>query len=336
MSIQIASQTNTDSMATSKVAGDKKVSSNLPSGQSTSETVAAQAATVTLSSQGLELAKSATSEGVELSKSVEVTTAKQKAVGVLPPPNVAAFEADASLPRSELMAKFEKALRSLPRTNIAEVPRSKDPDRLAQALRATHYAWGNGTSPFASLTRNEVVAIYYDDSGSYTKNERMAAVKQLNEIDSNLWNGPTTKAANTGDWREVTEMGLKMYDEALPIEKMRYPANYKMELQQLLAYDNAKAGGPITNERRETLLEMMEALNRLQPEATGGNAGQEDIARPWNDSWSEKLSSLLKSLAENGEKDSAKTDARMVGDASEVTPDSSQTNAADSTSSLAQ
>ena len=130
-------------------------------------------------------------------------------------------------------------------------------------------------------------------------------------------------------------MGLKMYDEALPIEKMRYPANYKMELQQLLAYDNAKAGGPITNQRRETLLEMMAALNRLQPEATGGTADQ-DIARPWNNSWSAKLSSLLKSLAENGEKDSAKTDARMEGNASEVTPDSSQTNAADSTSPLAQ
>ena len=39
MSIQIASQTNTGSTATTKVAGDKKVSSNLASGQSTSETV---------------------------------------------------------------------------------------------------------------------------------------------------------------------------------------------------------------------------------------------------------------------------------------------------------
>ncbi|MCI1007577.1 hypothetical protein [Herbaspirillum sp. C7C8] len=221
-------------------------------------------------------------------------------VGVLPKPDLAKFEADASLPRNELMAKYEKAVRSLPSMRSADLPISNDPDRLAQAMKATDYAWGNGPSPFTSLTRNEVVAIYYDDSGTYTRDERMAAVKQLNEIDRNLWDGLTTRAANTGDWREVNEMGLKNYDDLLPIEKMRYPANYKMQLQQLLAYDNAKAGGALSKEQKKTLLEMMDALNRHQPETAPESKGKSDDARPWNDSWSAKLADLVRHAISRG------------------------------------
>ena len=227
-------------------------------------------------------------------------------VGVIPKPDLAKFEADASLPRSELMAKFEKALRTLPWKNTPEVPTGNDPDRMAQALMATDYAWGNGPSPFTSLSRNEVVAIYYDDSSTYTKNERMAAVKQLNEIDTNLWNGPVARGGNTGDWREVIEMGFKAFDDALPIEKMRYPANYKMLLQRELDANNAKEGGPISKESRATLLEMMEALSWNQPQVTPGTAGKDDVSRPWSQSWSAKLASLLRQkIAQDGKSPSS-------------------------------
>jgi len=310
MSIQIASQTNTDSTATTKVTGEKKASSNLAAGQSTSETVTAQAAKVTLSSQGLELAKSASSEEVELSKSVEGTTAKQKPVGVLPPPDIAAFEADAALPRGELYAKYEKAVASLTfrsqaaldRAN-AEVPKSNDPARLAQAKQATAYVVGRGPSPFPALSRNELAAIYYDYSGRYTSNERIAAAGQMNEMDKQFWGPLVSMASATGDQRAVLEASLVAYDAALPIEKMKSPADYKQLTQQELAYANNKQKGAIDEKQKETLLEMLNALYHKQDQTTGAEKAPGEAQTK---NWSEKLTSLALGSQESSPADNLK------------------------------
>jgi len=310
MAIQIAPQTNTDSTATTKATGDKRASSNLAAGQSTFETVAVQAARVTLSSQGLELAKSATSEGVELSKSVEGTSAKQKSVGVLPPPDIAAFEADAALPRGELYAKYEKAVASLTFHNQAEldranaeVPKSDDPARLAQAKQATAYALNKGPSPFPPLSRNELAAIYYDYSGRYTSNERISASKQMNEMDTQFWGPLVSRASATGDQRAVLEAGLAAYDAALPIEQMKSPANYKQLVQQSLADANNKQKGPIDEKQKETLLEMLNALYHKRDQIkSAGKALEEDQTK----NWSEKLAALALESKESVHADSVK------------------------------
>jgi hypothetical protein len=210
------------------------------------------------------------SEGVELSKSVEGTVTK-KTAGVLPPPDIAAFEADAVLPRAELYAKYEKAVSSLhfgtqaelDRAN-AEVPDSDDPARLAQAKQATAYALDKGPSPFPALPRNELAAIYYDYSGRYTPNERIAAAKQMNEMDKQFWEPLVSEASATGDQRAVLEAGLAAYDAALPIEKMKSPADFKQLTLQQLAYFNNKAHGPLDEKKKETLLEMLDALDKKQ------------------------------------------------------------------------
>ncbi|MCW5300355.1 hypothetical protein [Herbaspirillum lusitanum] len=295
MSIQIASK-NTESTATIKVTGDKKASSSLAAGQNTSETVAVQSAKVTLSSQGIELATSAANEGVELSKSVDETAAKQKSAGVLPPPDMAAFEADAALPRGELYAKYEKAVASLTFHNQAEldranaeVPKSDDSARLAQAKQATAYVIGKGPSPFPALSHNELAAIYYDYSGRYTSNERLAAAGQMNEMDKKFWDPLSVRAAQTGDWRAVMEAGLAVYDAALPIEQMKYPANFKQLAQEQLDADNNKARHPIDEKKKETLLEMLNALYHKQGQTKneGKVPGTEQTKN-----WSEKLAEL--------------------------------------------
>lgn len=236
-------------------------------------------------------------------------------VGVLPKPDLAKFEADALLPLKELWAKYEKAAASFLFNSqaeadaaYAEMPDSDDPDRLAQAVKARAYSVGKGPSPFSSLTRNELVAIYYEDSGIYTTSERLAAVGQLNEIDTRIWNPVTSRLSMTGDARELLEMGLKAYDEALPIEKMQWggPA-YKILAQQQLAEANAEAGGPIGKKRRETLLEMLEALNPRQTEPDAETNGKDDIARPWSKSWSAKLSELLRNMDEKKGGDSSRS-----------------------------
>ncbi|MFJ9450678.1 hypothetical protein [Herbaspirillum sp. NPDC101397] len=296
MSIQIASKTNTDSTASINVTGDKKVSSNLAAGQSTSETVATQAAKVTLSSQGLELAKSDTSEEVELSKLAEGAITKQKSVGVLPPPDMAAFEADAALPRGELYAKYEKAVASLTFHNQAEldranaeVPKSDDPARLAQAKQATAYVIGKAPSPFPALSRNELAAIYYDYSGRYTSNERLAAAGQMNEMDKKFWDPLSVRAAQTEDWRAVLEAGLAAYDAALPIEKMKSPANYKQLMQQEIAYANNKKKGPIDEKQKETLLEMLNALYHKHGRTENE---RKVLGTDHTKNWSDKLAEL--------------------------------------------
>jgi hypothetical protein len=236
------------------------------------------------------------SEGVDLSKSVEATTAKQESVGVLPPPDIAAFEADAALPRAELYAKYEKAVASLyfetqaalDRAN-AEVPKSDDPARLAQAKQATAYALNKGPSPFPVLSRNELAAIYYDYSGRYTSNERIAAVKQMNEMDKQFWDPLVSMASATGDQRAVLEAGLAAYDAALPIEKMKSPANYKQLTHQELVYFNNKAGHPIDEKKRETLLEMLDALYKKQNQST---RSKENLHSDQTGSWSGKLAEV--------------------------------------------
>lgn len=295
MSIQIASKTNTESTATIKVTGDKKASSSLAAGQSTSETVAVQSAKVTLSSQGIELATSAASQGVELSKSVDETAAKQKSAGVLPPPDMAAFEADAALPRGELYAKYEKAVASLTFHNQAEldranaeVPKSDDPVRQAQAKQATAYVIGKAPSPFPALSRNELAAIYYDYSGRYTSNERLAAAGQMNEMDKKFWGPLVSMATATGDQRAVLEAGLAAYDAALPIEKMKSPANYKQLIQQEITYANNKKKGPIDEKQKETLLEMLNALYHKQRQAKNeGKVPRTEQTKNWSENLAE-------------------------------------------------
>lgn len=215
--------------------------------------------------------------------------------GILPPPDVAGFMADASLPRGDLYAKYEKAVATLRFPNQAaidlantEVPKSDDPVRLAQAEQATAYVHGKGSSPFSGLTRNELGAIYYDYSGRYTSNERLAAAGQMNEMDKQFWGPLVARASATGDWRAVMEAGLAAYDAALPIEKMKSPANYKQLVERDLAYFNNKENGPIDEKKVESLLEMLNALYKKQTDkknsADTAAAGQ---TQNWSEVWAQ-------------------------------------------------
>lgn len=198
-------------------------------------------------------------------------TAAREGNGILPEPDIASFEADANLPRAELYAKYEKAVSSLnlstqaalDRAN-AEVPNSDNPERLAQAEKATAYVHNKGASPFGAVSRNTLAAVYYDYSGRYTYNERIAAAKQMNEMDKQFWEPLTQKASASGDWREVAKAGLAAYDAALPIERMKSPPNYKQLVQRDLDYFNTHEGAAIDEKKRDSLLEMLNALYQRQ------------------------------------------------------------------------
>ncbi|MCF5722227.1 hypothetical protein [Pseudomonas syringae] len=56
-----------------------------------------------------------------------------------------------------------------------EVPDTQDPTLLERARHATYYANGLGKNPFSGMPRDQLELIIYDDSGSFTFNERRAA-----------------------------------------------------------------------------------------------------------------------------------------------------------------
>lgn len=210
-------------------------------------------------------------EGLTKKAGAAQATGAREGNGILPVPDIASFEADANLPRAELYAKYEKAVSSLnlptqaalDRAN-AEVPNSDDPERLAQAEKATAYVHDKGASPFGAVSRNTLAAIYYDYSGRYTYNERIAAAKQMNEMDKQFWEPLTQKAGASGDWREVAKAGLAAYDAALPIERMKSPTNYKQLVRHDLDYFDAHEGAAIDEKKRDSLLEMLNALYQRQ------------------------------------------------------------------------
>lgn len=90
---------------------------------------------------------------------------------------------DSSLSRKELGAKASELLSKISgdgyfankKANDAEVPDTQDPVLLARASNATQFVNGSGKNPFAGMSSDQLSLIIYDDSGSFTTNERRAA-----------------------------------------------------------------------------------------------------------------------------------------------------------------
>ena len=90
---------------------------------------------------------------------------------------------DASLSRKELGQKATAQLDQITgydyylnqERHDAEVPNTDDPELLARAKQATSFVNGSGSNPFKGMSRDQLALIAYDDSGSFTVNERRAA-----------------------------------------------------------------------------------------------------------------------------------------------------------------
>lgn len=65
-----------------------------------------------------------------------------------------------------------------------EVPDTQDPTLLARARQATYYANGLGKNPFAGMPRDQLELIIYDEGGSFTINERRAALYENSDQES--------------------------------------------------------------------------------------------------------------------------------------------------------
>jgi hypothetical protein len=165
-----------------------------------------------------------------------------------------AEERDSSLSRSELGEKAKRLLNQISGESYrinkekydSETPKTDDPALLARAKQATEFVnrtsnQGNQKNPFAGLSREQLSNIIYDDSGTFTVNERRAAWMEA--------------SAQEAEWRSrVVAQGVEEYNrsgkmtgffssvlehfKSLPvIEQAQYPNDYASDLESKIASD---------------------------------------------------------------------------------------------------
>ncbi len=116
----------------------------------------------------------------------------------------------------------------------AQRPDTEDPDLLARARKATDFENGTGPNPFKGLRPELLTAIAYDDSGTFTLNERRAARTEAYD-QHEAW-GLKVIAEATEEYNR-TGHRLKIYDQVLDhyksqplIEKAQFPETYEQDL----------------------------------------------------------------------------------------------------------
>ncbi|WLH48396.1 hypothetical protein [Pseudomonas beijingensis] len=156
---------------------------------------------------------------------------------------------DSSLSRKELGAKANELLSKISgdgyfinkKANDAEVPDTQDPVLLARAANATQFVNGSGKNPFAGMSSDQLSLIIYDDSGSFTTNERRAAWRESFDQES-AWRQKVVANAmaeynGTGKLTKFFTAALEHYKGLPVIVQAQYPNSYEAKLQGWIALD---------------------------------------------------------------------------------------------------
>lgn len=136
-----------------------------------------------------------------------------------------------------------------------ETPQTDDPELLSRARRATDYVKRssagdlNAKSPFAGISRDQLILIAYDDRGGYTINERQAAWRGSAQIEDKWAQGAIARAqlesSMTGKVPGFLKEVLAYYKGLPMIERVqeRYPWNYEAEMEAKIAEELALPAG---------------------------------------------------------------------------------------------
>ncbi len=161
---------------------------------------------------------------------------------------------DSTLSRSELANKAQifhnecsaDADPAIQAKHDSEVPQSKDPELLARAKQATAFLaanrhGGGEKNPFAGLSREQLANITYDDSGTYTFNERMAAYSEAMRQEYEWGVKVAAKAMDeynsTGKLTNFFMSVLEHYKGLPAIEQAQYPKDYASDLESKIQMD---------------------------------------------------------------------------------------------------
>lgn len=216
-----------------------------------------------------------------------------------------------TLNRSQLAARANAILGALTAKADAaqqakydkETPRTGDPALLARAKQATAFmvstrsgATSSVANPFAGLSREQLYYVVYDDSGSYTFNERAAALNEVSRQEAQ-WRDKVSAdgKAEYNQSGKLTKFFTALLDhyKGLPaIAQAQYPDGYARNLQIKIAQNlnyrsgtnaksfdavvsdlmgNGKSTTAATSGRQSAATEQLAALRVLQ-QAKGGNS----------------------------------------------------------------
>lgn len=151
----------------------------------------------------------------------------------------------------------------------SEKPKTDDSDLLARAQHATKYVDLASTgdrsakSPFAGLSAEQLTLIIYDDSGSYTVNERRAASYDANDIEQKwrvevIARSSQESESNINTPQFYTDV-LAHYKSLPPIEQAQYPVDYETRLLGRISQ-----GGGVQRPKDDRLLTLFEVLANMQ------------------------------------------------------------------------
>ncbi len=161
---------------------------------------------------------------------------------------------DKTLNRSELADKAKNLLGQISgdsyqankKIHDGEVPKTSDPELLARAKQATEFInrssnTGNEKNPFSGLSRDQLSNIVYDESGTYTVNERRAAWMESSKQEE-VWREKVIAQAiaeynESGKLTNFFSSVLDHFKELPAIEQAQYPKDYVSDLESKIKLD---------------------------------------------------------------------------------------------------
>ncbi|MCJ8177159.1 hypothetical protein MRS45_13755 [Pseudomonas viridiflava] len=156
---------------------------------------------------------------------------------------------DSALTRQELSEKAAHQLSQIAgpgydankARNNAEAVDSYDPERLARAEKATRFVSGGSDNPFAGMPRSQLALIAYDDSDTFTVNEKRAAFEEDFQQESQWRQQFAAKAMAeynaTGKLTNAFTEALQHFKGLPAIEQAQYPEDYEAKLQGWIDLD---------------------------------------------------------------------------------------------------
>lgn len=120
-------------------------------------------------------------------------------------------------------------------------PQPNDAASAKSAAAATAYIDGRGKNPFAGLSRDQLATIAYDESGTFTVNERRAAYYQAGD-DEQAWRQQVVAQAmheydTTGKMTDFFKSVLAHFNDLPKLEQAQYPEQYASGLEDKIKLD---------------------------------------------------------------------------------------------------
>jgi hypothetical protein len=230
---------------------------------------------------------------------------------------------DKTLSRRELGDEAERIVSALvhkyeasKKIHNSEVPKTDDPELLDRARLATDFLTRkfagdhSGKSPFAGLSREQLVLIAYDEKGTYTVNERRVAWGDAQDIELE-WGRKavmqgTLEASVSGKHPKFLTEVLEHYRTLPAIEQARYDEGYE---GRVLSDIKNEGGLPKKDDRLPNLFEILAGYRRpvKKPEPQPQKDAADSATAPDKDKGTAKPKAQAAPTPANGESPALKT-----------------------------